>query len=77
MFGVADDKWGQRISAVVELAPGAAADTATLVAHVRGRLAAYKAPKTVTIVPKVPRAPNGKADYATARDLAENAATAA
>ena len=77
VFGVADDKWGQRISAVVELAPGAAADTATLVAHVRGRLAAYKAPKTVTIVPKVPRAPNGKADYATARDLAENAATAA
>ena len=39
-------------------------------AHVRAHLAGYKTPKKVVIVPKVPRAPNGKADYATAKQMA-------
>jgi len=30
----------------------------------------YKAPKRVVFVASVPRAPNGKADYKTAKDLA-------
>lgn len=67
VFGVADEKWGQAVSAVVEAtAPVSEAD---LIAHVRAHLAAYKAPKRLVIVDKVPRAPNGKADYATAREL--------
>ncbi len=76
VFGVADERWGQRITAVAELAEGAAAAPEALIAHVRGQLAAYKAPKTLLIVPKVPRAPNGKADYAGARAIAETAAAA-
>ena len=38
-------------------------------AHVRQHLAGYKTPKTVHIVKKVPRAPNGKADYAAAKAM--------
>jgi acyl-CoA synthetase (AMP-forming)/AMP-acid ligase II len=38
--------------------------------HVRERLAGYKAPRRIVFVDKVPRAPNGKADYAGARSLA-------
>jgi fatty-acyl-CoA synthase len=67
VFGTADDKWGQAVTAVVE-AQGAS--PAELIAHVRGMLAAYKAPKRVLLVPKVPRAPNGKADYASAKAMA-------
>ena len=67
VFGVKDEKWGQAVSAVVEaLQPVSAAE---LQAHVRTQLAAYKSPKTIVVVPKVPRAPNGKADYDTARQL--------
>ena len=68
VFGIADDKWGQAVTAVVEVATPA--DAAEIIAHVRLHLAAYKAPKQLHIVPKVPRAPNGKADYAAAKVLA-------
>ncbi|MBU6166380.1 MAG: AMP-binding protein [Alphaproteobacteria bacterium] len=67
VFGVADEKWGQAVTAVVEA--HAPVEAEALRAHVRQQLAAYKAPKTVHIVAKVPRAPNGKADYAAARAL--------
>ena len=71
VFGIKDEKWGQAVSAVVEATgPVSPAD---LQAHVRAHLAAYKSPKTVVIVPKVPRAPNGKADYDMVRKLFEAA----
>jgi acyl-CoA synthetase (AMP-forming)/AMP-acid ligase II len=38
---------------------------------VRGRLAAYKAPKRVVWVDTVERSPSGKADYRWARTVAE------
>jgi acyl-CoA synthetase (AMP-forming)/AMP-acid ligase II len=34
-----------------------------VIAHVKGRLAAYKAPKRVLQVSTIGRAPNGKVDY--------------
>ncbi len=67
VFGVADARWGQAVTAVVA---GPARDEADLIAHVRTRLAPYKAPKRVVCVAQVPRAPNGKADYARAKELA-------
>ncbi|WP_439545651.1 AMP-binding protein [Sandarakinorhabdus sp.] len=67
VFGVPDEKWGQAVSAVVE-ATGPV-DIEDLRAHVRQHLAGYKTPKTVLVVPKVPRAPNGKADYAAAKAM--------
>ena len=34
-----------------------------MIAHVKGRLAAFKAPKRVLSVDTIGRAPNGKVDY--------------
>ena len=67
VFGIADDRWGQAVTAVVS---GTGAGEAELIAHARTVLAAYKTPKRVIHVTEVPRAPNGKADYSRAKDLA-------
>ena len=67
VFGLPDEKWGQAVSAVVE-AHGPV-DIEELRAHVRQHLAGYKTPKTLLVVAKVPRAPNGKADYAAAKAM--------
>jgi fatty-acyl-CoA synthase len=61
--GVPDDKFGEAITAVVEPVPGVTVDEADVIAHVKGKLAAYKAPKRVVVVDSIERAPNGKVDY--------------
>ena len=61
--GVPDDKFGEAVTAVVEAVPGAEVDEADVIAHVKGRLAAYKAPKRVVVVDGIGRAANGKVDY--------------
>jgi len=61
--GVPDEKFGEAITAVVELEPGIELDEAAVIAHVKTRLAAYKAPKRVLAVDTIGRAPNGKVDY--------------
>jgi fatty-acyl-CoA synthase len=70
VVGIDDEKFGQAVTAVVSVAGGAEVDEATIIAGVKRDLAGYKAPKSVVFVPEVPRAPNGKADYRSARDLA-------
>jgi acyl-CoA synthetase (AMP-forming)/AMP-acid ligase II len=67
VIGVPDDRLGQRVAALIQLRPGAAADLAALDAHVRGQLAGYKAPRTVWFVDSVGRTVSGKADYGWAR----------
>ena len=69
VFGRPDPRFGQSIAAVVGLETGAMAAEADLVAHVRERLAAYKAPRRIVFAATAPRAPNGKPDYETARKL--------
>ncbi|WP_111510806.1 AMP-binding protein [Mycobacterium kyogaense] len=69
VFGVSDERFGQRVVAIAELKPGAEASAEGLINHVRDKLAAYKAPREVRFVSKVPRTPTGKADYPSARDL--------
>lgn len=70
VVGVDDEKFGQAVTAVASLSPGAKVDEATIIANVKTQLAGYKAPKRVIFVTQIPRAPNGKADYKTARDMA-------
>ena len=69
VLGVDDERWGQRIEAVVSLSAEVSDDD--LIAHVKTGLSGYKAPKSIHRVELVPRAPNGKADYAAARRLIE------
>jgi 3-oxocholest-4-en-26-oate---CoA ligase len=61
--GIPDEKFGEVVAAVVEPADGAEVDSADVIAHVRSKLASYKAPKQVVVVPTIGRAPNGKVDY--------------
>lgn len=63
VVGLADDKWGQAVTAVVELQPGATLDAKALTDFVKGRIARYKAPKHILGKDNLGRAPNGKADY--------------
>ena len=73
VVGLPDEKWGQAVTAVVDLAPGHELDEAGLKAHVRRRLAGYKTPKAIVIADRSLRASNGKADYPAARKAAEAA----
>ena len=68
--GVPDDKFGEAITAVVEADPGVELDTAAVIAHVKSKLASYKAPKHVVAVDTIGRAPNGKVDYKRLKALA-------
>lgn len=70
VVGIDDEKFGQAVTAVASLSPGANVEEATIIANVKTQLAGYKAPKRVVFVTQIPRAPNGKADYKTARDMA-------
>ena len=70
VVGVPDDKFGQAITAVVELHPGASVKEHELIDEVKRHLAPYKAPKRVRLVDTIGRAPNGKVDYK--RHLAES-----
>jgi 3-oxocholest-4-en-26-oate---CoA ligase len=63
VVGLPDERFGQAVVALVELQPGVAFDASLLVAHVKQKLASYKAPKQVFHIDTVGRAPNGKLDY--------------
>lgn len=70
VFGIPDPKWGQAVTAVVRIEPGAAYDEAAVRAELRSHLAGYKCPKMMVMTEESLRAPNGKADYGTAKKLA-------
>ena len=71
VVGIADEKFGNAVTAVVGLHDGAEVAEIDIITSVKGDLAGYKAPKSIVFVDVVPRAPNGKADYRTARQHAE------
>ena len=70
VVGLADERWMQRIAAVVQPRPGCTPDLATLQAHCRTLIAGYKVPRQLTLVTSVERQPSGKPDYAWAREVA-------
>ena len=70
VVGIADDRFGQKVTAIISLAPDARFDEAGLSDHVRSKLAAYKAPRAIIVVDEVPRAANGKAGYKAAKEIA-------
>ncbi|HEX3900576.1 MAG TPA: long-chain-fatty-acid--CoA ligase [Mycobacteriales bacterium] len=60
VIGVADDKWGEIVHAVVVLQPGAAATADELVAFTREQIAGYKVPRRVTFTEALPISGAGK-----------------
>ncbi|MBI5504700.1 MAG: acyl-CoA synthetase [Deltaproteobacteria bacterium] len=63
VVGLADEKWGQAIHAMVVLREGGAVAEEELRDHVRGLLAGYKVPKRIFAAESLGRSPSGKMDY--------------
>ena len=60
VIGLPDDKWGERVTAIVQLLPGHTADPADITAFVKTRIGSVKAPKQIEIWPDLPRSKVGK-----------------
>jgi 3-oxocholest-4-en-26-oate---CoA ligase len=70
VVGVPDERWGERVAAVVKARPGASPTVDDLAAHAREHIAGYKVPREVHLVDEVVRSPSGKADYRWAKATA-------
>ena len=60
VIGLPDDKWGEKVVAVLQLHAGRHADPQQIQAFVKARLGSVKAPKVVEIWPELPRSKVGK-----------------
>lgn len=60
VIGVPDEKWGERITAIVVLRHGEALTLEDIDHHCRKHLASFKVPRELRIVAELPRNPSGK-----------------
>jgi fatty-acyl-CoA synthase len=60
VVGLPDDKWGERVTAVVQLRPGRELTGEAIAAFVKTRIGSVKSPKQVEIWPDLPRSKVGK-----------------
>lgn len=70
VVGTPSERWGQQVTALVQLREGATADEAELREAAAAHIAAYKLPKAFVFVDQLVRAPSGKADYRWAKTRA-------
>jgi acyl-CoA synthetase (AMP-forming)/AMP-acid ligase II len=70
VVGVPDERWGQRVAAVVQPRPGMTPDLDALQQHCRAHIAGYKIPRELHLVELMQRSPSGKADYPWATKVA-------
>ena len=70
VVGLPDEKFGQKVIAVVSLVKDADISETKLIEATREFIAGYKLPKGIIFKDVVQRAPNGKADYKWAKDIA-------
>jgi acyl-CoA synthetase (AMP-forming)/AMP-acid ligase II len=75
VVGVPDERWGERVVAVVETRSGTTPTLKELQEHCRARLAGYKVPRELVIVDTIVRSPAGKPDYTWAKEQATKAMT--
>ena len=60
VFGLPDDKWGERVVAVIQPQAGAKPDPVQLQAFVKAQIGSVKAPKQIEVWPDLPRSKVGK-----------------
>ena len=63
VVGIPDQRWGQRVAALVQARPGSKPTVEDLDQHCRTKVAGYKIPRFVRFVDQVMRQPSGKPDY--------------
>ena len=71
VIGIDDERWGQKVTAVVQPRPGMTVSLDDLVEHCRTRIAGYKVPRALYLVDEIPRQPSGKPDYPRAKKIVE------
>jgi fatty-acyl-CoA synthase len=71
VVGVPDERWGQRVAAVVQAREGHTPSLQDLDAHCRTHVAGYKVPRELHLIDEIVRSPSGKPDYPWAKTLAE------
>lgn len=69
VFGVPDERLGERVGLLVEFEPATDPDLDAVIAHCRGQLAPYKVPELVAPVASLPRNAMGKIDRRELSDL--------
>ncbi len=70
VVGLPDERWGERVVAVVQARGDARPTVEEVSAHCRSTIAGYKAPRALTFVDAIQRSPAGKADYRWAKETA-------
>ena len=70
VVGVPDERWGQRVAAVIQPRTGREVTLAMVDAHCRTKVAGYKVPRQIHIVDEMVRHPSGKPDYRWAGGIA-------
>ncbi len=73
VVGVPDERWGERVAAVIEMRPGTTVTLEELDVHARAHIAGYKVPRELHVVAKMVRSPSGKPDYPWAKRVATEA----
>jgi 3-oxocholest-4-en-26-oate---CoA ligase len=76
VVGIPDERWGQKVAALVQRRPGATPAIEELDRHCRTKVAGYKVPRFVRFVDRVERQPSGKPDYRWAATYAAEQAAA-
>ncbi|MDG2261355.1 MAG: AMP-binding protein [Actinomycetota bacterium] len=71
VIGIPDERFGNRIIAVAGCTTAANPSEDELRTYLRGKISGYKIPKQILLVGDFRRAPNGKADYGWAKEIAE------
>ena len=71
VIGVDDERWGQRVAAIVQTVAGDRISLDELIPFCRESLAGYKVPRTLVLVDQIERSPAGKADYRWAKRMAD------
>jgi len=75
VVGVPDERFVERIAAIVQPRPGTEPTLEMLQDHCRAKLAGYKVPRQLVVTDDPVRTPVGKPDYRRAKALASPAAT--
>ena len=60
VFGLPDDKWGERVCAAVQLHAGRVFEPVEIIAFVKAKIGSVKAPKQIEVWSDLPRSKVGK-----------------
>ncbi len=69
VVGAPDDRWGQRVAAIIQPRADGRPSLEDIQAHCRDAIAGYKVPRQLHVVDTILRSPSGKPDYRWAAEI--------